>query len=395
METLTRKKNKLSWHNIFIALAFFILGYLSFQTLQYFDRAQQSQKDLSLFWDVWTLVEKKYPFEEPNQDIKIFGAISGLVASYGDDYTVFLPPKENQFLNETISGEFGGIGAEIGSRNGFLTVIAPLKDSPAEQSGLRAGDIITSVDGIEVEGMTVDDAIGNIRGLIGTNVILTVVRVASDTDPFDITITRENITVPTIDTELRDDVFIISLYNFNQSSENLFRDALVEFKNSGSQQLVLDLRNNPGGFLGSAVEMASYLLPQGEIILTEETGAGKSEDIIYRSKGYALLDDINYETIILVNGGSASAAEILAGALSDNDKGIIVGEQTYGKGSVQELIELDNNTALKVTVARWLTPAGSQISKQGITPKIIYEPLDPENQQDTQLLQALKEFNNI
>lgn len=393
MKNIKSTIQRISWHNILLALVFFALGYLSMNILQRLKYEKVSQENFDLFWQVWSTVEEKYPFEEPSEQDKIYGAIAGLVASYEDDYSVFLPPVSSEFFNQTIEGEFGGIGAEIGIRSGYLTIVAPLKGSPAEQSGIKSGDIITHVDSIDITGDTLDEAIGRIRGKIGTDVILTLIRL-DKAESIDITITRDTVTIPVLDTEVINDTFVIHLYNFNESSADKFKDALLEFKSLNLDKLLIDVRNNPGGYLTAAVDMASYFLPQGDIILREQYGTNTEEETLYRSIGYSLLDDINFETKVLINQGSASASEILAGALSDHGVADIIGESSYGKGSVQEFINLPDDTSLKVTVAKWLTPNRRQISGVGIEPDQIIE-VNESISETRQLEKAINSFNEL
>jgi carboxyl-terminal processing protease len=386
---MNNTNNTISWRNILIALVFLVLGYGLFTPLQGIKHRLTKESDLDLFWLVWSTLESKYPFEEPSSEEKIHGAIRGLVDAYGDEYSSFLPPARSEFFNQTISGEFGGIGAEIGIRSGYLSVVAPLKNSPAESAGVLAGDIITHADAIDVADKTLDEAIGLIRGKIGTDVVLTIVR-SGEVDQMDITITRDLVHVPVIDTEIRDDVFVIHLYNFNETSSDVFKSTLIEFKESGHRKLLIDLRNNPGGYLTAAIEIASFFLPQGEIILREQGSLNDGEEI-YRSHGYDLLSDRDITLKVLINEGSASASEILAGALQDNNHAQIAGERSYGKGSVQELIDLPENTSLKITTSKWLTPKGEHISRTGIEPDIEIAS-DYESEDDVQLIQALQLF---
>ncbi|MCA9352309.1 S41 family peptidase [Patescibacteria group bacterium] len=384
--------NKISLHNILVALIFFGLGYISFGYLNHYrSYSSDASVNLDLFWEVYTTLAEKYPFEQPVPEDKIFGAIQGLVRSYGDDYSSFLPPSETKFFNQTITGEFGGIGAEIGIQSGYLTVISPLKESPAERAGLEPSDIIIQVDDQDVTNMSMDSAINLIRGEIGTNVTLTIVRF-NEGEPFEVSIERENVTIPILETQEIESTFVISLFNFNETSENVFEDALKQFIDSGKSELLIDLRNNPGGLLTSAVDIASFFLDQGKVVLTEEYGLRNEDAHIYRSSGNNLLKGYDFETVVLINGGSASAAEILAGALRDHNKARIVGEQSFGKGSVQELIQLPERTSLKITVARWLTPSGNQISEVGIEPDV-YIPFDSDAEIDTQLFKAISLFN--
>jgi carboxyl-terminal processing protease len=336
--------------------------------------------DFEPFWKAWNLINEHYGGDVPDAQTRVWGAIEGMVASIGDPYTVFFPPEESEKFNEDISGQFQGVGMEIGIRNGVLTVIAPLKNTPAERAGMRNGDIILAIDEEQTDSMSVDDAVSLIRGPEGSDVVLTVLH-EGDNETVDITITRAVIDIPTIDTEIRDgvtgevkdaagtdDVFIISLYNFSAQSASMFRDALETFIDSGSHKLILDLRGNPGGYLEVAVDMASWFLPSGKVVVRESYD-NKEEEQIHRSKGYDVFTEY-LSMVILTNGGSASASEILAGALSEHGIATLIGSTTFGKGSVQELLPVTGDTSIKITVAKWLTPDGNSISDGGITPDI-------------------------
>lgn len=386
-------KKKTYFRETIIILVFFTLGYFSGNFFSTNAILPSDNTDLSLFWKVWNIMEEKYPFDEPTNQEKIYGAIEGLVASYRDEYSSFLPPVRSEFFTQTIAGEFGGAGMEIGIKEGFLSVISPLKNSPAEKAGILPNDIITHIDGIDITGFSLDEAIGKIRGKIGTDVVLTIVR-RGEIEPLDITLTREIVHIPIVETEVIDQSFIIHLYNFNESSDDVFEEALNEFKESGKNKLLIDLRNNPGGYLGSAINIASYFINQGDVIVREQYGEEEDDQTVYRSRGYDLLKNYNFKTLVLINEGSASASEILAGALEENNVATVVGEQSYGKGSVQELLPLANDTSLKVTVAKWLTPHGNQISKVGIEPQIIIPSQENNEEGDIQLQEALHVFND-
>lgn len=348
--------------------------------------------DLAPFWKALETLNDRFvattaSSSVPNDKEKVWGAIEGMTASYGDPYTIFFPPKETTAFEEEVRGSFEGVGMEIAIKDKVLTVVAPLKNTPAERAGIQPGDQILKIDKIYTGGMTVEEAIKHIRGPRGTTVTLAIKRNGGIED---IKVTRDVINIPTIDTKLRDDgVFVISLYNFSANSANLFRDALREFIQSGSDKLVLDLRNNPGGYLESAVDMASFFLPLGKTVVIEDAGV-KAKQKAERSFGYNVFTE-NLKMVILINEGSASASEILAGALHEHGIAKLIGEKSFGKGSVQELIEITPETSLKVTIARWLTPKGKSISENGLEPDVKVEltAKDIEKKLDPQMDKAV------
>jgi len=322
------------------------------------------------FWQTWNILDQKFVYTHKNakkitdQD-KVWGAIQGLTAAYGDPYTVFMPPAESKNFDTDISGNFEGVGMELAVKDKNIVVVAPLKDTPAYNAGVLKGDIVLSIDGTSTASMSVDDAVNLIRGKAGTVVTIKFAR-EGKAQPIEIKMIRSVINVPTVDTEIKGDVFIIRLYNFFAPSADEFRTALRSFYESGKPKLILDLRGNPGGYLESAVDMASWFLPLGQPVVEENFGPNIDEQV-YRSKGYDIFNS-NFQMIILADSGSASASEILAGALQEHKVAKIVGTKTFGKGSVQELIKVTPDTSLKVTVARWLTPNGISISDGGLTP---------------------------
>lgn len=359
-----------------------------------YDPTPDQNVDLSEFWQVWNLLNEKFVTSSTTDSVtaqeRVWSAIGGLVDAYSDPYTIFLPPEDAEIFGDDISGNFSGVGMEVGMRDNSVTIIAPLPDTPAEKAGLLAGDIIVKIDDLSTDGMSIDKAVRLIRGEKGTEVVLTVYR-DGEAEFLEIPVTRDTITIPTSKTEERGDIFIISLYSFNAISEAEMQAALRAFVQSGKKKLILDLRGNPGGFLQSAVSISSFFLPLGEVVVREHFGDGQKEEV-YRSLGRDLGRFAPEKMVVLVDGGSASASEIVAGALQEHGAAALVGSQTFGKGSVQELVELKDGSSLKVTVARWLTPDGVSISEGGLTPDIVVErtPQDRIDNVDPQLDAALE-----
>jgi len=380
MQNSYLKKYKLSLIVLVLIFASFISGAyfekgrsnpVSTEVLNVQNSSQPASAiSLDPFWTVWKTLDEKFVYthkdaKKINDQDKIWGAIQGLTNSYGDPYTVFMPPVESKDFETSISGNFGGVGMELGMKDGSIVVIAPLKNTPAYKAGVKTGDVVLSINGTTTYNMTVDNAVGLIRGEPGTVVAIKFQR-EGKIDPIEIKITRAIIDVPTVETETKGDVFIIKLYNFYATSPEKFRLALRQFVESGKTKLILDLRGNPGGYLEAAVDMASYFLPLGKTVVRENYGPNIDE-LVYRSKGYNVFNK-NLKMVIIVNEGSASASEILSGALQEQGVAKLVGTKTFGKGSVQELIRITPDTSLKVTVARWLTPNGVSISDGGLTP---------------------------
>lgn len=351
--------------------------------------------DLSPFWKVWEALDEKYPgASETDNQARVYGAIKGLVGSLEDPYTSFFTPEEAKIFEEDIAGNFSGVGMEVGMKEKVLTVIAPLKNTPAYKAGIKSGDKILQIDEKLTNDLSIEEAIKLIRGEEGTTVSLTIYR-EGESKPREIKIVRATINVPTIDTELRGDkVFVIKLYSFGATSTKLFREAIQEFSTTKTDKLIVDLRGNPGGYLEAAVDMVSWFLPNGKTVLIEDYGEGKKQKI-YRSSGYDVFND-NLKFVILIDGGSASASEIFAGAMQDHARAKIVGTQSYGKGSVQEVIDIAGDTLLKVTVAKWLTPLGISISNKGLTPDYVVEQkIDADGEKtDAQLEKAVELLQN-
>ncbi|PIR85484.1 hypothetical protein COU15_00100 [Candidatus Kaiserbacteria bacterium CG10_big_fil_rev_8_21_14_0_10_45_20] len=351
--------------------------------------------DFDALHRAWNILEQNYVSASSTQpdvspEERVWGAISGLASSYGDPYTTFFPPEEKKSFESEVRGDFEGVGMEIGLRDDVLVVIAPLKNTPAYRAGIESGDVILLIDGKSTQGFTTEEAVRLIRGPKGSTVVLTVSRDGGA--PFEIPIVRDTILLPTIDTTLRDDgVFVLSLYSFNALAPQYFRGAIQEFANSGSTKLLIDLRGNPGGFLEVAIELSSWFLPVGKVVVSEDHGEGASAHVVHRSRGYDVFNDV-VDVAILINQGSASASEIFAGALQQHGEATLIGSSSFGKGSVQQLFPVTDDTSLKITIAQWLTPNGKSISDGGLTPDIEVEVTDEDRaaERDVQLERAVE-----
>ena len=355
------------------------------------DRAQMYSIDFSLFWKVWDLLKENY-VDAQNLDAKklFYGAIKGMLAATGDPYTTFFDPEENKRFNEEISGSFDGIGIEIGMKNDILTVIAPLEGTPAEKAGLRAGDKILKINDRITSEMTIDEAVKEMRGVKGTEVKLIILHNNGE-ETQEITIQRDTISVKSIKLEFKEnDISYLKISRFGEDTSRDFNLSLQKIVAKKNQKIILDLRNDPGGYLESAIDLASRMLPKGKVVVIEESRDKKQKSMYAR--GGDITSDI--PTVILINEGSASASEILAGALRDNRENVrLVGEKSFGKGSVQERIDLSGGeTAVKITVAKWLTPKGEQINEKGISPdvEVKLSPEDYEKNLDPQLDKAIE-----
>lgn len=378
--------------------------------------------DFAPFWRVWNTLNNKYvprgtsTIEIVDPQEKVWSAIHGLVKTYDDPYTIFFPPKEAEQFKESAQGSFEGVGMVVGAdEEGRLVVIAPLEDSPAMKAGLMAGDLIAEIDGLDATKFSVEEGVTHIRGPKDTDVVIVVEREGEE-DSIEITVTRGNINIPSTNTvvvsrEIRvpkktgepitktvtnpetgeveevpvpveelpeedvevveQDFFVLQLFSFSESSISAFKSGLEEFAESGTNKLIIDLRGNPGGFLESAVDMASWFLPKDTIVVREIYGSEQKERV-HVSRGHELLGGLEKPLmlVVLINRGSASASEILAGALQEHGIATLIGEESFGKGSVQELVNITGDIALKVTIARWYTPFGMSISEQGLTPDI-------------------------
>lgn len=356
----------------------------------------QDKKDLdfSLFWRVWDTINTSYFDKEKVIPANmVYGAIEGMVSALGDPYTVFLPPDKNRVVQEDLLGSFDGIGIQIGFKGNQLAVIAPLPNSPSEKAGIEAGDFIVGIKdeakGIErgTVGISITDAVSAIRGPAGTIVTLTLLREGQE-EPIVVDVVRESIDVPSVTlTFVGDDENIaqVRLLKFGGETEAEWEEAVIEIlKKQSLKGIVLDLRNNPGGYLQGAVDIASEFMKTGRVVVIEERGEQKSEYVVEKIGRFP-----NTPLVVLVNQGSASASEILAGALRDDKKVKLVGEKTFGKGTIQEPQQVDGGAGLHITVARWLTPSGVWVDGEGLTPDFELED-NGETDEDEQLQKGIE-----
>lgn len=340
-------------------------GQLQSNTPLQFISVEEGKRELIFptFWEAWDVLHDHFNGNLDMQKL-YYGAVEGMVRAAGDPYTVFADPDATKQFSETLSGSFSGIGVEIGLQNGVITVIAPLEGSPAAKAGLKTKDVIIAVDKKPITSdASLDEVVRKIRGPKGSEVTLTVFHEGSK-EPVDITIKRDTIEVESVIIKIEEGIAHLTVTNFRSDTTTAFNNAIRELQRAKARGVLLDLRSNPGGFLESAVEISSRFLPENALVVSEK--GKENED--FKSEGSHPLVDI--PTVVLVDGGSASASEIVAGALGDNRHTPIIGTKTFGKGSVQEFIKLKDGSSLRVTVAKWFTPSGNSINEQGITPTI-------------------------
>jgi carboxyl-terminal processing protease len=344
--------------------------------------------DFSTFWAAWQDINNDYlrtPSTTPQK--RVYGAIDGMIASLGDPYTEFFTPADSKQFQQDITGNFGGIGAQLGTNSSTrIVVMSAIAGTPASAVGLKPEDVISAINGSSTDGMNVDDAVNLIRGVVGTKVTLSIVR--GTNKPQDFTITRSDIQVPTVDFSMKGHVAYIALHEFTQDANSLFYQALQKAMTNNAQGIVLDLRDDPGGYLETAVDLSGYFLKPGSPVVKEIGRTVAEQD--YQSTGSGALS--NMPMAILINGGSASAAEILSGALHDDRKVPLVGEKSFGKGTVQQLENLPDGSSLKITVAHWVLPSGRILDHDGLVPDYAATLTDAEikSGQDPQLDKALE-----
>lgn len=361
----TRPKSKI-FGRFFLLLTFlFVLGagFIVGQSTV----SGREKLNLNEFWQAYNIIENRFVgTSDPVKSAE--GAISGLVASLGDPFSSYLPAKAKKALDTELSGQFEGIGAELTMKNDLVTVVAPIDSSPAEKAGLKAKDIILKVDETSTEGLTLEEVVTKVRGPKDSSVKLTILREKTD-QPLEITITRGRIVVNSVKSSLlADNIGYVEISQFGDDTVDLFKKAVADLSKSQPKAIILDLRNNPGGYLNTVAPIVGQFIAPN-VIVKERYKDGKIDEI--RSTEAPTLP--NTPMYVLVNAGSASAAEIVAGALQDYERATVVGQKTFGKGSVQELFPLKAGSALRLTIAEWLTPKDRQISKKGIEPNVAVE----------------------
>ncbi len=340
-----------------------------------------------LFWEAWELIQRDYYGDLPTEEEMTYGAIRGAINTLGDPFTAFMEPDLADISREDMSGTFEGIGAYVTMRDGWLVIVSTFEGQPAEAAGLRRDDIVMQADGTPIENMSIYEAISLIRGPAGTSVRLTILREGEE--PFEVDVTRARIDIPVVESEMREDgIAYVQLLDFSSEASAKLEEALEALLEQNPSGLILDLRSNPGGLLSESILTAGLFLPEDELILIERFKDGTERP--YRSPNRPVALEV--PMVVLVDAGSASASEIVAGALQDLDRATLIGETTFGKGSVQWLHELSNGAELRVTVARWFTPADRAIHGEGLEPDIAVELTveDDEAERDPQLDRAVE-----
>ncbi|MBU2524117.1 S41 family peptidase [Patescibacteria group bacterium] len=359
----------------------------------------ESLVDLSSFWETYNKIQLEYVDNsalEEQSDVS-YGAAKGLVKALNDPYSSFLDPEETTQFRESLDGELEGIGAEITIKEGKLMVITPLKESPAENAGIMPGDYIYKIDGEVSDGMSIHEAVGKIKGPKGTNVVLTIFRESEDVviEPLEIEVTRDKIVIESVTSEmLENDIVFVSINQFSDDTTREFKKAVREIMVKKPKGVIIDLRFNGGGYLDTAVGILSEIIPGKQKIVSTK-GRKNDNNKIFYSDGSARLDKL--PMVVLINKGSASASEIVAGAVQDLQRGIIIGEQSFGKGSVQEVFNLADSSSLIITVAKWYTPLEFSVDKVGITPDRVIPMTadDYENDLDPQLKEAVNYLSTL
>ncbi|MBD3360482.1 PDZ domain-containing protein [Candidatus Peregrinibacteria bacterium] len=393
---------------IIVAIFSFILGWqatsmgfldgeesvIEYEKIEFEEDSTEESIDLDLFWTVWGELNNHYVDDEAvTVEDKVYGAIKGMVNSYDDPYTIFMTPEESEKFSANLEGTLEGIGAELTVEDHNLVIVSPLRDSPAEKAGLLPGDIVFMIDGKLASEMTLFDAIMKIRGEKGTTVNLSIIR-EDLSEPFDVSIVRDSISIESVTVEkLDNNIVYLSVNQFNDKTNEEFGNAISEMILDEPKGLIVDLRFNGGGYLDIAVELLSYMLPSDNkaVIIKQRE---KEDNVMYTNGKPKLL---NVPLVVLVNEGSASASEIVAGTIQDHERGIVMGVQTFGKGTVQEVTSFIDGSSLRMTVAKWFTANGRDIDQVGIIPDIAVEITDEdvENEYDSQKEAAIEYLENL
>lgn len=382
---------------VLLAASSFAAGYLANDLIDLHAgtaRGAGDEEEFALLWEAWSWVESSYIGEIPPMEQVTYGAIRGALNELGDPYTVFVEPPEREQERETLRGSFGGIGAHISRNENGDVILEPIPDNPAAEAGLQSGDILVAVDGQSIgDELTVEEIADLIRGEKGTTVILTV-RKGESQRTVDIEVVRGDILIPSVSYRLLAEaptVGYIQLSRFSGESSNEIERALVELQRQGARQLILDLRGNGGGLLDAAIAVADHFLVDGPILFQQSRGQPEQ---VFEADGEATAGEL--PLLVLIDGGTASSSEILAGALQDRDRALLVGGRTFGKGSVQLVYDLSDGSSIHVTASRWLTPDKHQIDQQGLNPDIPVEPSQDaiENGQDVVLHRAVDYFQD-
>lgn len=356
----------------------------------WFERATDSphdNKDFQLFWQTWDILQDEYYYPLPENKAMTYGAIQGLYSAAGDQYTFFVPPQEAEMDRQVISGEFGGIGAYVSQdQAGQIVISTPFDGFPADKAGLKADDVILEVDGTSLEGYTLTEAVGLLRGDIDSEVTLTIWR-PSDESQFTVTLTRAQVELPVVSSDLYDEVGYVRLFIFSDNATTSLEQDIADLKDQGAKSLILDLRGNPGGLLDQAVSVTDLFLGDGVVVTQRDR---KGEEVSYRSVDGDLAEDI--PLVVLIDGGSASASEVVAGALKDQGRATLIGQTSYGKGSVQFVHDLADGSQAHITVALWFTPNETPIQGTGLTPDVVVTDSEETADQDPYLRAALDFF---
>ncbi len=354
-------------------------------------RSQPDEIDFSLFWEAYNRVQDLYvDSDEINEEDIVHGAIRGMLDSLGDPHTSFFDQEESKRFLDDVSGYYEGVGMEVGIRNGEIQVISPIEGAPAARAGIRSGDIILEIDGKSTADMELEEAVDMMRGEEGTSVDLVIGRNRST---YDFTLERAQIQMPSVDWELKNNnIGYLKIHYFHQELMTEFNELVPEITASPAEKIILDLRNNPGGALDAALELSNFFLDEGDVIVKSQGADGETGQVYKASRSSVTFD---HDLVILINEGSASASEILAGALKYHRGAQIVGRPSFGKGSIQTMVNLSDMSNLKVTISNWVTPEGSLITDKGIVPDYEIEMTveDIEDNRDPQLDKAIEIIN--